>query len=300
MTLSVYNREKNIIEIEKVYGDKLVQTIYGTPIGRIFSHLLATSPLSTLYGKWQDSYLSKEAILPFISNFNIDMNDYLLQDGIKNKEGYSSFNNFFIRKFKEGKREFNKNLSIMPAFCEARYFGHESTVPNLNVPVKGKFLTAKKLLDGPTWEKTFENGPILVARLCPVDYHRFHYPDDGKILDQYHLSGEYHSVNPLALKARPDIFITNERTVTILNTKNFGKLAYIEVGAMCVGKIVQTSKSIDFVRGEEKGYFLFGGSTVIVLGEKGKWSPSKDILDYSAKGIEVLIKLGEPVGQLKL
>lgn len=106
----------------------------------------------------------------------------------------------------------------------------------------------------------------------------------GEVLDQFRVGGSLHSVNPIALKNRPDIFTTNERHITILKTENFGKIAYIEVGAMMVGKIVQTYEQKKFTRGQEKGYFLFGGSTVIVLGEKGKWTPETDIFrEYSKK-----------------
>jgi phosphatidylserine decarboxylase len=143
---------------------------------------------------------------------------------------------------------------------------------------------------------------LLLARLCPVDYHRFHFPDNGQVVEDYRIHGLFHSVNPLALKVKPDIFIQNERHVTILDTENFGKLAYIEVGAICVGKIIQSTKlhpSKTFSRGDEKGYFLFGGSTVIVLGEKGKWKPSVDIVDNTHQGIETYLHLGTSVAVLK-
>ena len=110
------------------------------------------------------------------------------------------------------------------------------------------------------------------------------------------MPGRFHSVNPLALEFRGDIFATNERQVSLLETKNFGKLAYVEVGAVCVGLIVQTHPTEgSFKRGEEKGYFLFGASTVIVLGEKGKWKPSSDILEQTALGRETLVRLGSEV-----
>jgi len=137
----------------------------------------------------------------------------------------------------------------------------------------------------------------MIARLCPVDYHRFHFPDDCKILDSYRIHGKFHSVNPVALAANGKVFLENERQVTILESDNFGKLAFIEVGAMCVGKIVQTyaAGQAKFKRGAEKGYFLFGGSTVIILGEKDRWIPANDILENSEKGIEVLVPLGDVV-----
>ena len=96
----------------------------------------------------------------------------------------------------------------------------------------------------------------------------------------------FNSTNILVLKKRPSVFFENERQITILETENFGRLAFIEVGAMCVGKIIQTYKGIVFRRGEMKGYFDFGASTVVVLGEKGKWIPSNDILKNTKENIE--------------
>ena len=220
------------------------------------------------------------------------MDEFLPQEGRDPSDPYSSFNQFFIRRFKEGKRNFCIGEGDFPAFSEARYFGYENVASNQNIPVKGKFLNSELLLAKDKWIETFNDGPLLLARLCPVDYHRFHYPDNGKVLDYYPVSGKLHSVNPLALKKKEDIFSTNFREVTILETENFGKLAYVEVGATCVGKIAQTSNLETFNRGDEKGYFLFGGSTVIVLGEKGKWKPNNDVLENSSKGIEVYSHLG--------
>ena len=113
----------------------------------------------------------------------------------------------------------------------------------------------------------------------------------------YELHGAYHSVNPIALKERPEIFMINERAVTILQTENFGKLAYIEVGATMVGKIIQSTDLKDFKRGDEKGYFLFGGSTVIVLGEKGKWKPTDDLIKHTQGGMETWVPLGQKIAE---
>jgi phosphatidylserine decarboxylase len=110
-----------------------------------------------------------------------------------------------------------------------------------------------------------------------------------------------HSVNPIALKQRSKIFITNERHVSILETKHFGKLAYIEVGALCVGKIVQTHKESEpFSKGDEKGYFLFGGSTVILIGQAGRWNLDEDLLLKTRQNQETLVRLGEPIATMNL
>lgn len=300
MEINFYNRLTNSLEKEKVYGDKFVEWLYLTGSGKTLSHLVCKAPISKLYGALQNSALSKKKITPFIKNFKIPMEDYLPEEGASIEAPYSSFNQFFIRRFKHGLREFVQNPKELAAFSEARYYGYYQIKDSESVPVKGKYLKPKELIANKKWEDVFQNGPLLLARLCPVDYHRFHYPDEGTILDEYRVPGVLHSVNPLALKAKPDILITNERHVTILETKNFGKLAYIEVGAICVGKIIQSKPltiGSSFSRGEEKGYFLFGGSTVIVIGEQGKWQPSEDILEATQKGIETYLHLGMSVAK---
>lgn len=296
-----FNRSKGIKETELVYGESAIKFIYDNPLGKVLSPIIASKPVSRLYGSYQDWSVSKKKVPPFVEKFSIDLNEYKAGsiNSEKKENSYKSFNEFFIREFEEGKREFIQDSNLMPAFCEARYYGHESISDSTKIPVKGKFLNSKDLLGDSKWSETFCEGPLIIARLCPVDYHRYHYPLAGKTLDSFDIHGEYHSVNPLALKARPEIFLINERRASILDTEEFGKLAYIEVGAAMVGKIVQShNESTAHQRGDEKGYFLFGGSTVILLGEKGKWKPSNDILKNTQEGIETYLKLGEEVAVL--
>ncbi len=295
MQIEYFNRNTQRVEVERVYGENALKWLYTSFLGRFFSWFLTHPFPSRLYGHLQSSALSKRKIAPFIKNFGISMDDFLPSEGRGPSDPYSSFNEFFIRRFKEGRRIFVQGEKLS-AFSEARYFGHEFINAQTAIPVKGKFLTASQILNHPHWCPFFEAGSLLVARLCPVDYHRFHFPDNGKILDFYRIKGVLHSVNPLALKKRPDIFMMNERQVSILETENFGKLAYIEVGAVCVGKICQSFTGENFSRGQEKGYFLFGGSTVLVFGERGKWKPSQDIIENTQRGLETYLHLGTEAG----
>jgi phosphatidylserine decarboxylase len=295
--IQYYNRKNKQIEIEKVYGDGFVKLLYKNPIGKLLAPLFANKLISIFYGWTQDTKRSGKKVPGFIKKFNINLEEY--QKGSfgseKIENSYASFNEFFIRRFHYGVREIAKEASLMPAFCEARYFGHEKINGETKIPVKGKFLSSKDLI-GEKYASLFEGGPLMIARLCPVDYHRYHYPDNGTTLDHYFIHGKYDSVNPMAIAAKEEIFIQNERRVSILETENFGKLAYIEVGAVCVGKIIQShDENQAFKRGQEKGYFLFGGSTVVLLGEPGKWKPSMDILENTQKGIETYIQLGDQV-----
>ena len=285
-----WNRAEKREETEQVYGDAGVRFLYGTfPGQRLADWFLSTKPVSQLYGAYQAASVSHGKIAPFVAKFGIPMQDY-------EDPGFRSFNDFFIRKFKPGKRPFAAEAARLPAFAEARYYAWDRITDEQVFPVKGKDLTAEALLGDPAEARAFTGGPLLLARLCPVDYHRYHYPDDGRTLRHYPVHGKLHSVNPLALAYAGDILTTNERRVAILETKNFGKLAYIEVGAMMVGKIVQThDETQPFRRGDEKGYFLFGGSTVIVLGEPGRWKPDADLLEQTARQRETYVRIGDAV-----
>jgi phosphatidylserine decarboxylase len=285
----LWNRQKAREEIEQVYGDSLLRWAYGTKMGQTLAErVLSKAFLSRAYGAYQSSRLSQHKIEPFIHEFKIPMDEY-------QNDGYKTFNEFFIRKFKTGVRNFTEVSREFPAFAEARYFAYKKTSKEQVFPVKGTGFSAEELLDNSEKAKAFVGGPLLLARLCPTDYHRFHFPDDGNVLESYSIHGQLHSVNPVALKYKSKIFVTNERQVSILETSHFGKIAYVEVGALCVGKIVQTYKNDAFKRGDEKGYFLFGASTVIVLGEPGAWEPDSDLLDQTSRGRETLIHLGEKV-----
>ena len=299
--ITYFNRYTQRKEIELVYGDGAIRFIYDNWFGRILAPIVASKLVSQLYGWYQDWSISRRKVAPFVNKFSIDLDIY--KSGsipAENKQhSYKNFNEFFIREFEANQRTFVADKSKMPAFCEARYFGHAAIDDEVEIPVKGQLLKSKDLLGGSDWSLSFADGPLLVARLCPVDYHRYHYPFDGDTLDSFAIPGQLHSVNPLALKSKPEIFIVNERRASILQTQDFGKLAFIEVGAAMVGKIVQShDESQAHNQGDQKGYFLFGGSTVVMLGEKGRWRPSADILSNTQTGIETYLHLGEEVAEL--
>jgi phosphatidylserine decarboxylase len=298
-TIDYFNRVTGTLETEKVYGEGLVKFFYKNALGKYLAPLISNRTISQLYGFTQNLEYSGRKVPKFIQNFNISINDYLPGSKVANniENSYKSFNEFFIRKFVDGKRPFVSESNKLGAFAEARYVGAAKVNPEMKFPVKGSYLTARDLIGNSHDAAAFTNGPLLIARLCPVDYHRYHYPDNGINLKSFSIHGDYHSVNPMALQLKNDIFIKNERRVSILQTENFGKLAYIEVGAICVGKIVQSHNELKpFQKGDEKGYFLFGGSTVVVLGEEGQWKPSDDIIQNTNKGIETYLQLGSEVG----
>lgn len=290
MSIQYWNRRRNKIETEEVYGGAMIDLLYGNIFGYRLTDLLLTRKFfSRAYGALQNTSWSRRKIAPFQQRFGIDPNDW--QDS-----SFRSFNDFFIRRFREGKRPFPAEASAMGAFAEARYLAYSDSRLASSVPIKGLNLDPLAILGQTPGREKFHGGPCLLARLCPVDYHRFHFPDTGTLAHFHEESGKLHSVNPAALRQNPDLFLENERHISLLDTENFGQLAYVEVGALCVGKIVQTGGKT-FRRGEEKGYFLFGGSTVILFGEAGKWEISEDLLRHTKEGIETLVELGSPIAK---
>ena len=184
----------------------------------------------------------------------------------------------------------------MGAFAEARYFAWERLEGGETFPVKGHSLNAEQILGQASSARSFVGGPALLVRLAPVDYHHVHYPDDGRTLSQHRLGGRLWTVNWHALQNKPDILFENERMVSILETRNFGRLAFVEVGALSVGRIVQVHPAdAPFQRGEEKSFFRFGGSAIVMFGEPGKWRPFDALLEHTKQGVETLARLGEPI-----
>lgn len=292
--MNFFNRRTGRVEKEDVYGDLGVRLLYGNPIGfALADSLLVKKAVSRFYGALQSGSRSATKVPEFVKKFRIPMEQY--ETG-----PFRSFNDFFIRKFKKGQRTFPTEKNLMGAFAEARYLAFKDISQPISIPVKGLGLDPMSLLGHTPGKERFRGGPCLLARLCPVDYHRYHFPDSGRISHQHLETGKLHSVNPLALQRHPELFFTNERQISLLETENFGTLAYVEVGALCVGKIVESHPAgQNFARGAEKGYFLFGGSTVILYGEPEAWEPAADLLKNSAEGLETLVELGSPVATAK-
>jgi phosphatidylserine decarboxylase len=289
--IQVYNLKKRALEIEKVFQSAQMHTLYGTQYGKfLMEYFLSRRWFSRLYGAYYDTARSQSMIADFIRDFDIKMEEF-------EEVSYKTFNEFFVRKFRPGAREFGETAGSMPAFCEGRYLGLQAAAESLKISVKARQVSVSEIIAHPKWQSTFTGGPLLVARLAPIDYHRFHFMDEGVVHDHYRIQGRFHSVNPIAYQQKNDILWTNERQVSILETKNFGWMAYVEVGALAVGRIVQTHTGAAFKRGEEKGYFQFGGSTIVVIGEPGRWSPEEIILDNTKRGVETLVELGQKIAQ---
>jgi phosphatidylserine decarboxylase len=257
---------------------------------RSLTQWLESEPLyDWLLAAYQNTRRSARQIEPFIKKHGIDMSEF-------KPVIYRSFADFFDREFRPGARPFVSEPNRMAAFAEARYFGWLTIKSDQRLPIKSASLNAEEILGSTARAAPFVGGPVLLARLSPMDYHHVHYPNDGSTVDSGRLGRSLWTVQWHALQNQPDILLRNERQINILDTRNFGKLALVEVGAMSVGRIVQVHPlTTPFARGDEKSVFKFGGSAIVMFGEPGAWQPADDILLHTGESVETLVRLGDSI-----
>lgn len=259
---------------------------------RSLTNLIQSHPTYDWFvSMYQNTRLSARKIEPFVRKHGIDMTEF-------EAGPYTTYAAFFERRFRPGVRNFPSDSRAAGAFAEARYFGWERLQPNQTFPVKAHSLSASDLLGSAERARPFTGGPVVLARLSPVDYHHLHYFDGGSTLEQDSLGSRLWTVNRNALQTQPDILFRNERKVNILRTKHFGRVGFVEIGALSVGRIVQ-KHPLDqpFQRGSEKSVFRFGGSAVVMFGEPDAWTPSEDILRNTDAGMETFVRLGEEIAR---
>jgi phosphatidylserine decarboxylase len=212
-------------------------------------------------------------------------------------ESFNSFNDFFIRKLKPEARPIAEGdlISILPA--DARYLFYQDLSQLDGFLVKGQRFCLKELLQDEALAGRYEGGSMVLARLCPTDYHRFHFPVDCIPGEPKLINGYLYSVNPIALKQNIDIFTMNKRVVTELETQHFGTIQFIEVGATNVGSINQTfTPHSPCYKGSEKGYFSFGASSLVLLFEPGCIVFDNDLIEATLHNIEMLGLMGQSMG----
>ncbi len=293
--IKIYNRSTGEYEVENVAGGKILDLLYGCKAGNLGLELLIKRKFySSLMGVICNSRFSKGMIKNFIKKFDIDMSLY--KGEVQN---FKNFNQFFIREMKEKADNYSSaECDILLSPGDGRLKAWSEIDTNKLIQVKSFSYTLKELLVNNSLSSKYEKGTCLILRLAPIDYHRFHFIDEGICSETIKVKGSYYSVNPVALEKISNVFCKNKREYSILHSKNFGDILYVEVGATSVGSIVQTyTPDCAVLRGDEKGYFKFGGSTVILFFEKGAVSIDKEILMQTELGFETKVLAGEPIGK---
>ncbi len=291
--IKYYDRKTKTYQIEKVAGEKMIHWTYSSPVGMKFlEKIVKKKACSSFYGWYLDRPISRRKIHPFVNKFSLDLS--ISEKGLKE---FSSFNDFFYRKLKSSARQIPQDPNSFISLGDGKLLAYENINMDRLVQVKGITYSLKELIqDSPVAEK-YQGGTCLILRLSPTDYHRFHFIDSGYCEPTKRIKGSYYSVNPLALQKVDKLFCANKREWSIFHSDHFGDVLYVEVGATFVGSIIQTYTPHEKVnRGDEKGYFKFGGSTVILFLEKGYVTMDKDIVEQTKKGFETYILLGEKIG----
>lgn len=294
--IQFFNRYSNQLETELVYGDAFLKWAYGSVLGRLTTELLVKRALfSKWYGWRMDRPTSRAKILPFIAQYALDTEEFL-----EPPSSFATFNEFFYRKLKPAARpiESSPGAVIFPA--DGRHLGFADVSQVEAVFVKGQRFNIPALLGDEQLAERFAQGSLVLSRLCPVDYHRFHFPVSGAISQggPKRIPGPLYSVNPIALRQRLNVFWQNTRYLTAIETAAIGTVLFIEVGATCVGSVVHTHQAGAQARmGDEKGYFRFGGSSVITLFESGRVQLANDLLAQTQRGFELYARMGDLMGQ---
>ena len=286
--MKIYLRkEKSFTEIYQYGGDSL-ERLYNTWYGRVLSKFILLPVFSTMATAKDRKRSSVKKIGPFIDEYKIDMNDF------EDRE-YNSFADFFTRQIKPGKRPADPDPSAVIAPADSKVLCYPIG-EDLKFTVKGSVYTPDEIVGNKTDLSSYAGGTMLVFRLSMDDYHHYCHIDSGKITDSYHIKGKLHTVSSISSKYK--IYKENSRVVNIIDSDHFGKIIYIEVGALLVGRIKNNGRTT-FEKGQEKGYFEQGGSTIVVFFEKGKIKVDPDIAEMSGNGIESKVKMGERIGVIE-
>lgn len=291
-----FDRYKKTTETEKVYGGGWLRFAYGNPLGRLGVWLLAKRWFfSAYYGRRMSRPYSATKVLPFIVEYEMDTKEFA-----KSPFDFKSFNEFFSRALKPESRPITpgETTAVLPA--DGRHLAFPNVDAAQGFYVKGSKFTMRDLLGDDELAVKFAGGSMLISRLCPVDYHRFHFPVRGSASEAKLIKGYLYSVSPIALRKNIRYLVENKRMLTLIESSEFGTVAMLEVGATNVGSIVQTfveERVLD--KGEEKGLFKFGGSCVITLFQKDRIKFAEDLIEQSAQFVETYAKMGDRLGEAR-
>lgn len=291
--IQFFNRYTGRLEAERIYGEGFLRRTYGNPLGRLAVHaIFKRSIFSRWYGWRMNGPRSRAKIAPFIAHYAVDQREFL-----DPPESYRTFNEFFYRKLKPSARPIDPdpNTAVFPA--DGRHLGFQDTSKMDGVLVKGSVFDLRKLLGDAALAEQFREGTLVLSRLCPVDYHRYHFPVAGVPDAPRLINGPLLSVSPIAQRQNIHIFTENKRALTRIASAEFGTVLMLEVGATCVGSFAYTFTPSQLVaKGMEKGFFKFGGSATITIFERGRVRLAEDLLQHSARHVELYAHMGDRLG----
>lgn len=281
------NQNRKTIAEADLKPSRILRILYGNMFGRLLLKLLYHPYVSRFVGHFMDSRLSTYMIPRFIKNNKIDMTEY-------EDVSYRSYNAFFTRKVRPLKRIVDHDTSHLISPCDAKLSVYRINANSVFF-IKDSTYTIEDLLCNAELADKYCDGICLIFRLAVDDYHRYCYIDDGTKGKNIKIPGVLHTVQPIALR-HYNIYKRNAREYTVLDTEHFGRIVQVEVGAMMVGKIKNHHATHTYIRGEEKGYFEFGGSTIVLLLKKDTVILDPEFEENTKNGMETVVKYGEKIG----
>lgn len=290
------NRLTGALETEQVYGEGWLRWLYeGNPLGTLSLHaLVKRAAFSTWYGRRQDAPSSAAKVAPFVRDYGIRMQDYVEPPG-----GFASFNDFFYRRLAPGARPVDPDPAVAVFPADARHLGFQDIAAAPGIYAKGQRMDVATLVGDAELGRLYARGSVVCSRLCPVDYHRFHFPVAGTPSPSVLVDGALGSVSPIALRRRLAWLWENKRRRVTLEAGAFGRVTLVAVGATNVGGIEETfAPGRAAAKGDERGYFRFGGSWVATLFEPGKVRLAEDLTAATGEGVELLARFGTPMARL--
>ena len=288
------NRYSGATESEPVPGEAWLRWLYESGSGQVALHaLVKRSLVSRWYGWRLDRPSSRAQIAPFISKYGIDVSEFSLPPS-----AYLSFNHFFHRALADGARPVDPDERSVVFPADGRHLAFANVDETDGFLVKGSKFTVAELLAEEGAAADFAGAAMAISRLCPTDYHRFHFACSGVAGTARRIPGPLFSVNPIALRRSIRYLVQNKRVVTMLKSPALGTVAIVEIGATMVGGIVQTYAPGSVRKGGEKGYFKFGGSCVITLFQRGRVKFASDVLRNTEAGLETYARIGDRLGSV--
>lgn len=289
-----FDRYRQETCVEEVYGEGFLRWTYETSGGKLaLSTFVKRAWFSRWYGWRMDRVTSRQKIAPFIQDYGLDDSEFLLKPS-----EFASFNEFFSRELRPEARPIDQQPDSVVFPADGRHLCIPDLSKSDGLFVKGQMFDLETLLADRELAQRYSHGSLLLSRLCPVDYHRFHFPASGQAGPTRLINGPLYSVNPIALRQNIQILATNKRTISVMKTENLGDVLLLEIGATCVGSIRQTYESgHDAVKGNEKGYFRFGGSSTITIFEPGRIEFDQDLVENSAEQRELYARMGDHLGR---
>ncbi len=286
------DRATGKIKTEQVEAGGWLFWLYNNPVGELsLNAVIKRKFASEWYGKLMDKPSSVSKIAPFVKKYHINLSDF-------QKKKYTSFNDFFTRKLKPEARKVDTNKKVVVSPGDGKIQAWENIGYQYFI-VKGYRMNLPDFLRNDSLARVYADGSLVLLRLSPADYHRFHFPVSGRLSPMVKIKGDYYSVNPMALRQDIRIFCENKREYQMIESKKFGPVLMSEIGATFVGSIIQDHQGDRAIKGGEAGYFKFGGSSIILLFRKGKITIDADLLRNTRNHLETQVRMGEHIAVAK-